>query len=46
VIIVLITLAVVCALCAGFVLLLTFGGALLWRHPELQESAEARPWDR
>lgn len=46
VIIVLLTLGVVCVLCSGFVLVLTFGGVLLWRHPELQEAAEARPWDR
>lgn len=46
VIIVFITLAVVCILCSGFILLLTFGGAFLWHHPELREAAEARPWDQ
>jgi hypothetical protein len=45
-IIVLMTLATVLAMCAGFVLLLTFGSAFLWRHPELREAAEARPWDQ
>jgi hypothetical protein len=34
------------SLFAGFILLLTFGGAFLWRHPELREAAEARPWDQ
>jgi hypothetical protein len=44
--IVLSALAVVCGLCGSLVLLLAVGAMFNKRHPELQEAAEARPWDR